>query len=155
MVYLIKLCFIAFTMFAANVFAINSMPLDSAADNYIEQFGADALCIAFRHGNHQIVADLLEKGELEKCNAPIEMGLQLEGNEVLLALFNAFKWEKKLNISELIQVLRVFKSEPRKIDEYGDCEPVVSIRYSNGNLNFSALPQDLAKKVAEIFGIFP
>ena len=152
MTYLIKLCLIAFTMFAVNVFAINLMPLDSTADNYIEKFEANALYVAFRHGNHQIIADLLERGELEKCNISIEMGLQLEGNEDLLALFNAFKCEK-LNISELIQVLRVFKSEPRKIDKYGDCEPVMSIRDNSKNFNFSALPQDLAKKVAKIFGI--
>ena len=147
MTYLIKLCFIAFTMFATNVFAINGMPFSSTAENYIEEYGASALYRAFRQGNHQIIADLLEKGELEKCKDPIAMGLQLEQNEDLLALFNA------LETQELIQVLRVFKTEPKKIDEYGDCEPPMRICAGNNNLDFSALPQDLAKKVAKILGV--
>lgn len=77
------------------------------------------------------------------------MGLQLEGNQDLLALFNACD-KKIINISEFIQVLKAFKSQPRKIDDYGDCEPVMLVRYGNKDLNFSELPQDLAQKVSSI-----
>ena len=121
MTYLIKLCFIAFTMFATNVFAINSMPLNSTAENYIEKYGSSALYIAFRQGNHQI---LHNHGSIASTQT-----------------------------EELIQVLRVFKAQPKKIDEYGDCEPSMRICASNNNLDFSALPQDLAKKVAKILGV--
>ena len=148
MIYFVKLICIVF-IFATKIFATNSMPFNSTAKDYINQYKDAALYTAFRDGNHQIIAELLEQFELEKYIYPIAMGLQLEENQDLLALFNACD-KKIINISEFIQVLKAFKSQPRKIDEYGDCEPVMLVSGGNNGLNFAELPQYLAQKVANI-----
>lgn len=142
-----------------NIHAVDqSMPLNATAQDYINAYNSSALEYAVKQGNHNIIADLLEKNQIKMNeDSKITIGclcflLKLQQLEDLEALFNGL-FNGKISTSELIQVLRVFKTRPRKIDQYGGCEQILRVCHGNNALDFTQLPEELRSKIANILEI--
>lgn len=146
---------LALVLSESNLLAVvlDGPSANATAQDYIEKYGSvnSALEYALRQGNHNIIADLFEGG------ASLDLGiarmiLALQQLYDLQDLFMALQ-DKKLSLEELILVLKVFKAQPRPVNEYGEVDEPQRVRDGNNALDFSQLEHELACRVAQILNV--